>query len=93
MARQAQDLMTMFRDVTRQAKFQRLWEELNDWDKSSNNEPQAAKRKLEQALLEINERPMDDMDWTPNAVSLQEITSHVQCSQDAVEYGDEMEID
>lgn len=97
MAQQAQDLMTMFKDVTRQNKFHGLWEELNDWDRNSTGDLQAARGKLERALQEISERPMDDMDWTPNAVSLQEITSQVTSQvdqvQDIVEYGDEMEID
>jgi hypothetical protein len=90
-------LMRMFMDITRQNKFLRLWEELNDWDIDSKGDMQTARRKLEQALQEISERPMDDMDWTPNAVSLQEITSEATGQgaqvQDIVEYGDEMEID
>lgn len=93
MAQQAQDLMTMFSDVTRQNNFHRLGVELTDWDRNSSIDMGTARAKLEQALFEINERPMDDMDWTPNAVSLQEITGEVEHSQYAAEYGDEMEID
>ncbi len=93
MSRQAQNLMTMFRDVTRQNKFHRLWEELSNWDRSSKGDPQFARGRLERALQEISERPMDDMDWTSNAVSLQEITSDVEKTQDVLFYGDEMELD
>jgi hypothetical protein len=93
MAQHAQDLMTMFRDISRQSKFHRLREELDDWDRGNNGDPQMARGKLEQALQEISERPMDDMDWTPNAVSLQEITSQLEQAQHTIEYGDEMEID
>ena len=93
MAQQAQDLMMMFRDITRRDKFDHLRIALNDWDIIGKGDPQAARMKLEQALLEINERPMDDMDWTPNAESLQEITAEVELVQDIVNYGDEMELD
>jgi hypothetical protein len=93
MARHAEDLMIMFSDITRQNKFHVLWEELNDWDRSNKGDPQAARMKLEQSLQEISERPVDDMDWTPNAVSLQEITSQVEQIQDTADSGDEMELD
>ena len=83
----------MFRDITRRDKFYHLGVALNDWDMNSKGDPQAARMMLEQALLEINERPMDDMDWTPNAESLQEITAEVELVQDIVDYGDEMELD
>ncbi|KAE9378569.1 hypothetical protein N431DRAFT_400303 [Stipitochalara longipes BDJ] len=68
----AQDVMSMFADSTRRDKFHRLWIELNDWDQSSDL--QAAKGKLLLTLGDISERPVDDMDWSPNSVSLQEIT-------------------
>ena len=93
MAQQAENLMTMFRDITRQTKFHRLGSELNDWDRSSSEDQQAAKMKLERALQEISERPIDDMDWTPNAVSLQEITLEVEQVQDTGGYEDAMELD
>ena len=92
MAQQAENLMTMFRDVTRQGKFERLGAELTVWDRNSGGDQQAARMKLEQALQEISERPMDDMDWTPNAVSLQEITSGAEPPQDSGE-GELMELD
>jgi hypothetical protein len=85
--------MTMFRDVTRQGKFQRLGAELIDWDRNSNRDQQAARMKLERALQEISERPMDDMDWTPNAVSLQEITLEAEPTLDTGICGDAMELD
>jgi hypothetical protein len=93
MALQAQDLMTMFSDVTRQNKFHRLWAELKDWD-ASQDETQAKKNKLEAALMDISERPLDDMDWTPNAVSLQEIKpGEGEVLEIAQHYVDEMELD
>jgi hypothetical protein len=67
----AEDVMFMFADSTRRNKFHRLWMELNDWDQSSDS--QAAKEKLLAALQDISERPVDDMDWSPNSISLQEI--------------------
>jgi hypothetical protein len=94
MASQAQDLTTMFSDVTRQTKFHRLRDELDDWDATSQQDLQAARSKLQEALQEISERPMDDMDWTPNAVSLQEITSASESLLEIGEhYVDEMELD
>ncbi|RAL67790.1 hypothetical protein DID88_008517 [Monilinia fructigena] len=73
MTQQAADLMGLFSDQTRQSKFHRLWTELYHWEKLSATDMQGARYKLEIALQEIGERPMDDMDWTPNAISLQEI--------------------
>ena len=95
MARQAENLMTIFRDDSRQNKFYRLRTELSNWDRDSNVDMQEARRHLEQALLEINERPVDDMDWTPNAVSLQEIIPDVGAVQDTEDYGggEAMELD
>jgi hypothetical protein len=96
MARQAENLMTIFRDSSRQNKFYRLGVELSNWDRDSKVDMPAARMQLEQALLEINERPMDDMDWTPNAVSLQEITTDVETIQDTEYYGgggEAMELD
>jgi type I site-specific restriction endonuclease len=94
MASQAQELMSMFSDVTRQTKFHRLREDLDDWDAASQQDLQAARSKLHEALQEISERPMDDMDWTPNAVSLQEITSDAESLLEVKEhYVDEMELD
>jgi hypothetical protein len=87
MALKAQDIMEMFRDFTRRNKFHRLWVELNDWDQSSDQ--QATREKLLLALREISEAPVDDMDWTPNAVSLQEVTN-----VRPLEYhGEEMDLD
>lgn len=95
MTSQAQDLMFMFSDVTRQNKFSHLREELKQWDLSTSEDLQWKRSKLESALREISERPVDDMDWTPNAVSLQEITSRPGSLQikEPEEYIDEMEID
>jgi hypothetical protein len=90
MVLEAQDMMTMFSDTTRQGKFHRLWVELNDWDRSFDL--QDAREKLQLALREISERPIDDMDWTPNAVSLQEITTDVGSVYDQY-HGEEMDLD
>lgn len=92
MAKQAGNLMVMFSDVTREGKFHRLWAELNDWDNGNQENRRAARSKLEQALQEIGERPMDDMDWTPNAVSLEEIKDGVEDLQQAEEV-DAMDVD
>lgn len=94
MALQAQDLMSMFSDATRQNKFHHLWVELTMWDSRSREDAVAARGKLEEGLRDIGERPMDDMDWTPNAVSLQELEPGDGNDQSIPEhYGDEMELD
>lgn len=97
MALQAQDLMSMFSDGTRQDKFHRLWLELRLWDTASTVDAQGARSRLEVALQEISERSVDDMDWTPNAMSLQEVTVGLDASQDQVQYSagyiDEMDLD
>ncbi|TVY34962.1 Uncharacterized protein LSUB1_G008164 [Lachnellula subtilissima] len=73
MALQAQNLMAMFSDVTRQNKLYYLQIELGEWNSLNAVDPQAARSKLQRALQEISERPLDDMDWSPNAVSLEEV--------------------
>jgi hypothetical protein len=83
----AQDVMSMFSDATRRQKFHRLWIELNDWDHT--NDAVAAKEKLLVALQDISERPVDDMDWSPNVVSLEEITS----VEEGLQHGEEMDLD
>lgn len=92
MTLQAQDLMSMFSDTTRQNKLHQLWAELNVWN--STVDPSGARIRLERALQEISERPMDDMDWTPNAVSLEEVQSCVDSVESTPEhFADEMELD
>lgn len=94
MALQAQDLMSMFSDTTRQTKFHHLWVEITIWDSKSQEDAVAARAKLERVLREISERPMDDMDWTPNVVSLQELQPGDENAQPMPDhYGDEMELD
>lgn len=93
MALQAQDLMSMFSDGTRQDKFHRLWLELKEWDIASMADTQAARSKLEAALQEISERPVDDMDWTPNAMSLKEVTLETEVPDHSTYFIDEMELD
>ncbi|TVY90223.1 Uncharacterized protein LAWI1_G006848 [Lachnellula willkommii] len=73
MALQAQNMMAMFSDVTRQNKLYYLQIELGEWNSLNVVDPQAARSKLQRALQEISERPLDDMDWSPNAVSLEEV--------------------
>jgi Zn-finger in Ran binding protein and others len=93
MVKKAQDVMSMFSDATRGDKFHRLWIELNSWDQSTD--PQGAKKTLLLALQEISERPVDDMDWSPNSVSLQEITGAGYQHRDDEEqyYGEAMDLD
>ena len=61
MATQAQRLMSMFADATRQYKFIALRTELGNWDVNSRGDAQGARMKLENALRDIGERPLDDM--------------------------------
>ncbi|RDL35918.1 uncharacterized protein BP5553_06530 [Venustampulla echinocandica] len=102
MAGHAQDLMFMFSDVTRQENFHQLRIELDEWDKLNSDDPQAARNRLESALQVINELPMNDMDWTPNAESLMEIGPEIisepsmgvsQRSSIPHHFGDEMQLD
>lgn len=91
MTLQARNLMLIFSDVARQNKFHTLWEELGLWEGHARENQEAARNRLEEALKDISDRPVDDMDWSPNAVSLQE----VPCN-DIAEVGepfDEMELD
>jgi len=88
---QAQDLMMTFSDTTRQSKFIHLLAELNDWEIGVQQNFDAAKKKLQDALQEIGERPMDDMDWTPNSVSLQEVALYSNPAPE--ELVDAMELD
>ncbi|KAK0123500.1 hypothetical protein ONS96_010484 [Cadophora gregata f. sp. sojae] len=92
MSLQAQDLMAMFSDSSRQDKFHRLWLELKEWDTTSISDAHGARVRLEIALREISERPVDGMDWTPNAMSLEQVTSDL-VGQDRSGYTDEMELD
>jgi hypothetical protein len=67
---------------------------LRGWDAASQWDGQDARRKLEAALHEIGERPMDDMDWTPIAVSLQEVTADAGPLVEWQEHSrDEVELD
>lgn len=94
MALKAQKLMSMFSDATRQYRFDFLRSELWEWEAGSKINDQAAKERLQQALQEIAERPMSDMDWTPNSISLQEISTDAESLQDIDDhYADEMELD
>lgn len=72
MAQQGENLTSILSDNTRQEKFLHLRVAIREWKKNSNNLV-TARAKLEEALLEIAERPINDMDWTPDSVSIEEI--------------------
>jgi hypothetical protein len=91
MSHQANTLMEMYGDMTRQSKFHRVWAAIDDWDTESLD-PQVKRGKLELALQEISERPVNDMDWSPNAVSLEEVTS-LDDELQAVDMDDPMDMD
>lgn len=95
MTLRGEDLMSMLSDITRQTKFNQLRTELKAWNPL---DPSGARARLETALQEISERPMDDMDWTPNAASLQEVTPAVENTQANIEqladaFADAMDLD
>ena len=71
MSRQASALMAIFDDPTRENKFVLLWQAIQQWD-DEVLELYVKQRKLEQALQEISERPIDDMDWSPVIAPTQE---------------------
>ncbi|KAH8821907.1 hypothetical protein F5884DRAFT_662340, partial [Xylogone sp. PMI_703] len=90
----AQGLMSMFSDITRQTKFHQLYVALIEWDETSSDDLQTARSKLERAIQEVNEKPIDDMDWTPNTESLEEVMPGEEEAREIEEYYiDEMEID
>jgi hypothetical protein len=92
MALKAQELMSMFDDMSRKGKFAKLQMELTRWDKGSRGNRDVARGMLEEVLRDIGERPMDDMDWTPNTVSHQEV--RMEPRQDIDEhYVDELKLD
>jgi len=94
MASQAQDLMLMFSDVMRQNRLKRLEVELHCWDAESQDDEETKRNNLQAALQEISERPLDDMDWTPNAVSLYELRPDTQEYLETQDYfADEMDLD
>ncbi|KAF2669430.1 hypothetical protein BT63DRAFT_455414 [Microthyrium microscopicum] len=66
-------LMVMYGDETRRAKFEWLFDELIAWDEGKNAEER--RRKLEEALRYISERPLESMDWSPNSESLEEVST------------------
>lgn len=91
MALQCQSLMSLFSDNSRYDKFKMLRSEIGKWEINSISlsDPRA---KLEQALQNISEGPIDDMDWTPNPVSIEE-TFNEESLTDIEEFIDRMEID
>lgn len=89
MASQAQDLMSTFRDVTRAHKFMYLRGELEEWDRLSAVDLEGARERLEGVLMQVGEREVSDMDWTPNLVSLEEVGRVSEHSS----VSDEMDID
>jgi hypothetical protein len=98
MAKQSQDLMTIFGDKNRECKFSYLRDELVEWDNLGREDQQAARNRLKFVLQQISERPVSDMDWTPNRESLEEVgcetTVDVLNNWNNVEYGvDKMDLD
>jgi hypothetical protein len=98
MAVQAQDLMILLGDNTRREKFHHLYLELENWDRRSRTDEADARIELEKVLVIISERPVDEMDWTPNAVSLREVTesevgAELPQMDDRQLFVDEMELD
>ncbi|RKF54568.1 putative ran bp2 nzf zinc finger-like protein [Golovinomyces cichoracearum] len=87
MIKQAEELMYVLSDQTRQEKLNRLWYELGEWGNNSNDLG-AARAKLEQALQTITDGPVDDMDWTPNPVSIEGINETALTH--SKDYGNEM---
>src|SRR4051794_3736631 len=75
-ALQAQDLMWMFTDGSREEKFHRMWLELKAWDTTIMVGTQVARSRLKLSFQEISEQPVDDVDWTTNAVY---VISHSWC--------------
>ena len=65
--------MVLLGDVSRREKCIRLRDELERWDRENAGDMDAKKRVLEQALVVIGEKPLADMDWTPNEVSMAEV--------------------
>jgi hypothetical protein len=63
----------LFGDESRREKCARLKEELERWDRENIGDMDAKKKVLEQALVVIGEKPVADMDWTPNEVSMAEV--------------------
>ncbi|EPE31999.1 Ran BP2/NZF zinc finger-like protein [Glarea lozoyensis ATCC 20868] len=97
MAEQSEKLMVMFSEPIRQSKFIYLRLELEEWDKLSTEDQQTAKSRLRSVLQEISERPVSEMDWTPNSESLEEIgmqtTVSVPTQELEEQYHDEMDLD
>lgn len=73
LCQEAENLTILFGDVSRKDKCTRLKEELERWDRENIGDMDAKKRVLEQALMIIGEKPVADMDWTPNEVSMAEV--------------------
>ncbi|KAI0998181.1 hypothetical protein K3495_g10013 [Podosphaera aphanis] len=92
MALQAKDLMLMFSDTIRQEKFYLLWVEIGEWE---NNQKDLfiARAQLEQALQITSERPVDKMDWTPNANLTEEHSLENTIAAEKEYYPDEMDLD
>jgi hypothetical protein len=91
MAKQSRDLMRLFGDPMRESKFSYLIEELVEWDKLNlgREGQEDARERLKWVLQQISERPVSDMDWTPNRESLEEVgretTGELEEGVDAME--------
>lgn len=92
-ASQAQGLMVVLSDFTRAEKLVSLKAQLSAWEASMATNYDAAKQTLLDALREIGERPVDDMDWTPNSVSMEEHPDEQLAAAAPLQWADHMDVD
>ncbi|RKF60817.1 putative ran bp2 nzf zinc finger-like protein [Erysiphe neolycopersici] len=91
MARQGAKLMTILSDNTRQEKFIHLRAAIIEWE-NNFKDLSTARANLECALQKIAEQPINDMDWTPDSVSMDE-TSYETSLLDPTDHIDMMDLD
>lgn len=91
MARKGAKLMTILSDNTRQEKFNHLVVAINEWENNSND-LSTARANLECALQKIAEQPINEMDWTPDSVSMSEI-SYETSLMEPTDHIDMMDLD
>ncbi|KAG9243810.1 hypothetical protein BJ878DRAFT_422764 [Calycina marina] len=89
---QSESLMYMFGDVSRQEKLRWLREEIHNWQVGQEGADRK-RSKLEAALRLISEKPIHDMDWTPNSISLEELSEEGVTDHNYAEADDFMDID
>ncbi|POS84755.1 hypothetical protein EPUL_003665 [Erysiphe pulchra] len=91
MARNGARLMTILSDNTRQEKFDHLRAAINEWENDSYD-LSTARANLECALQKIAEQPLNDMDWTPDSVSMDKISYETSLSE-PTDHIDMMDLD